>query len=90
MRIKIGGRMVDVVDAKCAKRPCLQVGTDHGPFVQGRGYTNPSGHTAKLVCLRRHLHGCPVNSVCPTCRSASIEDPGAPCTRRCSTVTVAP
>lgn len=53
------GRKVDVVDRECEFRPCFSYGLDRGPFVQGRGYTNPRGHVNRPVCNTRHLHGCP-------------------------------
>lgn len=90
MIVRIERQNVDVVDKNCKTRECLQIGMDHGPYVQGRGYTMGSKYKSKPVCLRRHLHGCPVNSVCPLCRSASIEAPGAKCKwGTCDGVTVA-
>lgn len=88
MRIMIGKQYVDVVDNRCAERDCLQIGMDHGPYVQGRGYTD-SSYKSRLCCLRRHLHGCPSNSVCPACRTVSVEAPGAQCTwGRCTETTI--
>ncbi len=80
MKVRIGNQNVDVVDQKCRDRSCLQVGMDHGPYTPGRGYTAGSSYKSRPVCLRRHLHGCPVNSVCPACRTCSVEPPGSRCT----------
>ncbi len=33
------------------------------------------------VCMTRHLRGCPVNSVCPSCRTCSVLAPGEACGR---------
>ena len=84
MIVKIGERRVDVCDPKCADRPCFQLGFDKGTFSPGRGYT--SYHTdgkgrrvERPVCMTRHLHGCPINSVCSTCRLCSVDGPGSPC-----------
>ena len=84
MKVKIDGRLVDVADQDCPNRSCFSLGFDKGSFAQGRGYT--SYHTDKKgrrvehpVCFTRHLRGCPTNSVCPLCRSASIRDPGVLC-----------
>lgn len=49
---------VDVCDAKCCARPCLQIMENRGTFVQGCGYTKLSA-TPNLVCGTRHLNGCP-------------------------------
>lgn len=53
------GRSADVIDADCEFRPCFTYGLDRGPYVQGRGYTNPRGHVTRPVCNTRHLRGCP-------------------------------
>lgn len=86
MLVKIGRRQVDVADRDCAKRECFVLGFDKGSFTPGRGYT--SYHTdakgrrvEKPVCGRRHYHGCPVNSVCSVCRTASVLAPGTKCER---------
>lgn len=52
------GRDVHVLDELCELRPCLQVGEDKGSYSPGRGYTSYHKHP-KLVCMRRHCHGCP-------------------------------
>ena len=72
MKIRVGGQLVDVVDALCASRPCFHLGFDKGTFVQGRGYT--SYHkVAEAVCQTRHLHGCPDDWVCAhPCRTIQI------------------
>jgi hypothetical protein len=89
MHIKIDKQFIDVYDTRCRDRECLQVGMDHGPYVQGRGYTAGSSYRSRLVCLTRHLHGCPTRSVCPRCRVCSPDPPGAQCTwHGCSGVTV--
>lgn len=84
MIVRIQGRKVDVARRDCASRPCFSLGFDKGSFSQGRGYT--SYHTdargrrvEKPVCMTRHLRGCPVNSVCATCRTASVLAPGERC-----------
>ncbi len=89
MKIKVNKQAVEVCDAKCATRKCLQVGQDHGPSVAGRGYT-ASAYKSRLVCLRRHLHGCPIGSVCGNqeCRSRAVDEPGSVCTR-CGSTTIA-
>ena len=55
---------VSTCDRECVFRECLHVGEDKGTFVQGRGYT--SYHkTPELVCMTRHLHGCPMEKSKP-------------------------
>ena len=49
---------VDTLDGLCQYRECYQVGTDHGTFNQGVGYTSYHEH-ARTVCMERHLRGCP-------------------------------
>ena len=99
MKIKHDGLTVDVVDAKCFDRPCYRLGFDKGSFVQGRGYTkyhrDAKGKTVEYpVCYTRYLHGCPTNSGCPLCHSASVSQPGEPCdgtwTRGCPGILVPP
>ena len=87
--VKIDGRKVDVADRRCAERDCFQLGFDKGTFVQGRGYTNYHAKE-RPVCMTRHLHGCPTNSVCPKCRLLSVEEPGAACRgfAKCGGITV--
>jgi hypothetical protein len=67
----------------CPTLDCFHVGEDKGTFAQGRGYT--SYHkVARLVCMTRHLHGCPIAAVCadPACRMATgPADPPDKCTR---------
>lgn len=84
MIITINRRRVDVARSDCGTRPCFMLGFDKGSYTQGRGYT--SYHTdakgrriEKPVCMTRHLRGCPVNSVCPLCRSASVLAAGETC-----------
>lgn len=72
MKILIDGRNVDVLDRKCAKRDCFVLGFNKGPFVPGRGYTDPSRKPI-ACCQTRHLQGCPTNSVCPACRLTTVE-----------------
>jgi hypothetical protein len=76
--IKIGKVRVDVLDRKCPERPCYSFGFDKGSFSPGRGYTSYYDKP-KPVCARRLYHGCPTNSVCPVCRRASVDPPGALC-----------
>ncbi len=52
------GRNVQVLEPECAFRSCLRVGENKGPFTQGRGYTSYYKNP-ELVCMARHLHGCP-------------------------------
>lgn len=78
MKIRIDGTYVDVARSDCAGRECFRLGFDKGTFVQGRGYT--SYHKKERpVCMTRHLHGCPINSVCSECRTTSTYPPGADC-----------
>lgn len=84
MLVTINRRKVDVLDSDCAQRPCFALGFDKGTYVQGRGYTSYHTDTKgrrieKAVCMTRHLRGCPINSVCGTCRRTSVRDPGAKC-----------
>ena len=88
MIVRVGKRHVDVANKKCPDRPCYQFGFDKGTYVQGRGYT--SYHKEERpVCLTRHLHGCPGNSVCGDCRLVSVEEPGTACKPPCNGITVA-
>lgn len=86
MKIKIEGRLVDVLGKECAHRPCFSLGFDKGAYTPGRGYT--SYHTdgkgkrvERAVCGTRQFRGCPTNSVCPVCRTGDVADPGTPCDR---------
>lgn len=84
MIVKIGKRKVDVADHGCAARDCFVLGFDKGRFSVGRGYTSyhtdsKGRHVERPVCMTRHLRGCPKNSVCPVCRSASVRFPGSRC-----------
>jgi hypothetical protein len=84
MLVKIGKQKVDVLEAACATRECFSLGFDKGSFTPGRGYTSyhrdAKGKTIeKPVCGTRHYRGCPSNSVCSVCRTASVEPPGGPC-----------
>lgn len=80
MKIRIGGQLVDVAERACVDRECLWIGMDHGPYVQGRGYTD-SAYKSRPVCMQRHLHGCPTNSRCPACGLLSVDEPGTRCKR---------
>lgn len=93
MLVTIKRRQVDVLDRGCAKRECFSLGFDKGSFTPGRGYT--SYHTdskgrrvERAVCATRHYSGCPSNSVCPVCRLASVDPPGAKCSNGCEGETV--
>ena len=84
MMVKIEKRQVNVWDRECPSRECFTLGFDKGSFTQGRGYT--SYHTdargrrvERPVCMTRHLHGCPTNSVCEQCRTCSVDPPGSEC-----------
>jgi hypothetical protein len=84
MIVKIERRNVDVLDSDCAKRSCFQLGFDKGTFSPGRGYTSyhqdsRGRRIEKPVCMTRHLRGCPINSMCSTCRLCSVLEPGSPC-----------
>lgn len=93
MICKIGKLKVDVLDAKCAKRPCFYLGFDKGSFTQGVGYTSyhrdAKGRIVERpVCWRRHMHGCPHLSVCLACNLLEVDGPGAKC-RACGAPTSA-
>ena len=84
MIIRIQGRKIDVARSDCSERPCFQFGFDKGSYSQGRGYTDyhtdsKGRRVARPVCMTRHLRGCPVNSVCATCRTCSVLPPGGAC-----------
>jgi hypothetical protein len=86
MLVRIGGRRVDVARSDCGGRPCFQLGFDKGSYSPGRGYTSyhrdaRGRRVEKPVCMTRHLHGCPSNSVCPSCRTLSVLAPGERCDR---------
>lgn len=70
---------VDTASRLCGPHlTCYHVGEDKGTFVQGRGYT--SYHkTPRLVCMTRHLHGCPTVGVCRACRSTTAPYQPAVC-----------
>lgn len=88
MIVKIGKHKVDVAYRDCGKRECFWLGFDKGTYVQGRGYTSYYPKP-KPVCWRRHMHGCPINSVCPVCRLCSVDAPGSPCKcNNCDGITV--
>jgi hypothetical protein len=98
MLVKVGKLKVSVADRECPNRPCYHLGFDKGTFVQGRGYTkyhrDAKGNTVEYpICFTRHLHGCPINSICPGCHSASVSEPGKPCdstwNRECKEILVA-
>ena len=46
------------LDSKCWGRECMRPGEDKGSFSIGRGYTQ-YWDKPRLVCLTRHLQGCP-------------------------------
>lgn len=84
MIVTIQRRRVDVARSDCGTRECFRLGFDKGSYTPGRGYT--SYHTdakgrrvEKPVCMTRHLHGCPMNSVCSACRTVSVKAPGERC-----------
>lgn len=79
MKVKIGKFMVDVVDRDCPQRECYMLGFDKGSFTPGVGYTSYHKDGDRPVCMTRHLHGCPQNSVCSVCRTVSREQPGERC-----------
>lgn len=94
MLVKINRRNVEVLDRECRNRSCFSLGFDKGSYSPGRGYTSyhrdAKGRTVeKAVCGTRHHRGCPVNSVCPTCRLATVKMPGSPCEHAgCSSLTI--
>jgi hypothetical protein len=57
MLMNLNGDPVDVLDPLCPLRECFRLGEDRGAFTRGRGYT--SRRKPRLVCLHRHLNGCP-------------------------------
>jgi hypothetical protein len=71
MIIMIKRKRVDVADAACRTRECFWLGYDNRRR-DAKGQPRP-------VCGRRHQTGCPTNSVCPSCRVASVEQPGSRC-----------
>lgn len=83
VKIRDKGQPVDVYDRDCPKRPCYWVGRDKGSYSPGRGYSyhrDRRGKTVeRLVCWTRHLHGCPLPSVCPQCRTLAVQEPGTLC-----------
>lgn len=86
MKVKYNGTKVDVLDAACLKRACFELFFDKGTYSPGRGYTkyytdSRGRYVAHAVCGRRHLSGCPVNSICPVCRIESVIAAGAKCPR---------
>lgn len=86
MIVKIGRRRVDVSRPDCGSRECFQLGFDKGTYTPGRGYTSyhrdgRGRRVEKPVCMTRHLHGCPSNSVCEECRTVSVLKPGGACER---------
>jgi len=80
VKCKRDGRKVSVeVSYKtCPNKSCFQIGEDKGTFVQGRGYVKYHDKV-RLVCFRRHLHGCPTASVCRICHTSYPE--GEVCTK---------
>ena len=74
MIVTINRKRVDVYEAACRTRDCFWLAYDYR-HLDARGQPRP-------VCGRRHQTGCPTNSVCPTCRTVSIEAPGARCPRQ--------
>ena len=85
MIVRIGKLLVNVLDAACPSRECYSLGFDKGSYTQGRGYTSyrtdaKGRRVEHPVCMTRHLRGCPINSVCSTCRLCSVEAVGGTCT----------
>lgn len=62
---------VDVAEPACRKRACFWLGYVYR--------TRDARDQPRPVCGRRHATGCPTNSVCATCKTASVEDPGSKC-----------
>ena len=79
MKIGTGRDSIDVLRADCADRPCFVVGFDQGNYVKGRGYTHYRLGGALAVCRTRYMEGCPINSICPVCRTLSVLMPGEVC-----------
>lgn len=85
------GRDCDVIDASCIFRKCLHVSEDKGSFTQGVGYT--SYHKdPQLVCMTRHVRGCPYPKPAPDPESARCcpnpnfaKSKGEPKKQRCRT-----
>jgi hypothetical protein len=86
VKCKINGEDVDVLNPGCARRSCFHRYADQGTFVQGRGYVSTYRDGPKLVCGRRHLHGCPspipAPEPCCTARDLPPINPRAPQWRR--------
>jgi hypothetical protein len=78
MIVKHGKYKVDVSRKDCIKRDCFWLGFNKGTFSQGRGYTSYYEKPIP-VCWERHMRGCPINSVCPICRSAGVDSVGSEC-----------
>lgn len=45
-------------DPRCWLRPCFHADLNYGVYAQGKGYTHVY-RNPELVCMQRHLHGCP-------------------------------
>jgi hypothetical protein len=78
MKVRIRGKLVDVLDRKCGERNCFALGFDKGTYAPGRGYTSYH-NKQRPVCWTRHLDGCPSRSICPSCRTLSVDPPGSAC-----------
>lgn len=74
VKAKRDGRsiMVEVSRKSCPQKSCFWIGEDKGTFVQGRGYVRYHDKV-RMVCMRRHLYGCPTASICRFCHSAFPE-----------------
>ncbi len=78
MIVTIDRCKVDVARRDCGSRACFVLGFDKGSFTPGVGYTSYYAKE-RPVCMTRHLRGCPHASVCPKCRTAELDGPGAKC-----------
>ena len=85
------GRDCDVSDGSCALRGCLHVAEDKGSYTPGVGYTSYH-RVPRLVCMTRHLRGCPHPKPDPDpekarcCPSPDFAKPrGAPRRQKCRT-----
>ena len=59
MKVRIEGRVVEVVDEDCPFRSCYHLGFDKGSFTPGVGYTRYHSDGDRPVCWTRHMSGCP-------------------------------
>lgn len=94
MKIKIDGRLVEVLDERCRYRPCLHVHEWRGHIVQGQGYNYAPRSLWRWVCIYRENRGCPdpipepdpEHARCcdaPRVRKVKLDQYGRPRRQRC-------